>query len=167
MEFFMKKLLSYSVVLFVLTVILLLIIPLPAALVDVAIILNMSLSMMILVTTMTIREPLEFSIFPSLLLITTLFRLGINVSTTRNILTNSGSSGQIIKAFGDFILRGNVVVGMIIFLIIVLMQFIVITKVLSMNSRQSLGVRRFKGKQISMVPWTVLPRSLRAIQLCP
>jgi len=128
MEFFMKKLLSYSVVLFVLTVILLLIIPLPAALVDVAIILNMSLSMMILVTTMTIREPLEFSIFPSLLLITTLFRLGINVSTTRNILTNSGSSGQIIKSFGDFILRGNVVVGMIIFLIIVLMQFIVITK---------------------------------------
>ena len=124
----MKKLLSYSVVLFVLTVILLLIIPLPAALVDVAIILNMSLSMMILVTTMTIREPLEFSIFPSLLLITTLFRLGINVSTTRNILTNSGSSGQIIKSFVPFILRGNVVVGMIIFLIIVLMQFIVITK---------------------------------------
>ncbi len=124
----MKKLLNYSVVLFVLTIILLLIIPLPAALVDVAIIINMSLSMMILVTTMTIREPLEFSIFPSLLLITTLFRLGINVSTTRNILTSSGSSGQIIKAFGDFVLRGNVVVGMIIYMIIVLMQFIVITK---------------------------------------
>ncbi|NBH73005.1 flagellar biosynthesis protein FlhA [Clostridiaceae bacterium] len=124
----MKKMLSYSVVLFVLTVILLLIIPLPAALVDVAIIINMSLSMMILVTTMTIREPLEFSIFPSLLLITTLFRLGINVSTTRNILTNSGSSGQVIKAFGDFVLQGNVVVGLIIYMIIVLMQFIVITK---------------------------------------
>ena len=124
----MKKLLNYSVVLFVLTVILLLIIPLPAALVDVAIIINMSLSMMILVITMTIREPLEFAIFPSLLLITTLFRLGINVSTTRNILTSSGSSGQIIKAFGDFVLRGNVVVGMIIYMIIVLMQFIVITK---------------------------------------
>ena len=124
----MKKLLSYSVVLFVLTVVLLLIIPLPAALVDVAIIINMSLSMMILVTTMTIREPLEFSIFPSLLLITTLFRLGINVSTTRNILSHSGSSGQIIKAFGDFVLQGNVVVGMIIYMIIVLMQFIVITK---------------------------------------
>ena len=118
----------YSVVFFVLTIILLLIIPLPAPLVDVAIILNMSLSMMILVITMTIREPLEFSIFPSLLLITTLFRLGINVSTTRNILTNSGSSGQVIKAFGDFVLQGNVVVGFIIFLIIVLMQFIVITK---------------------------------------
>lgn len=124
----MKKILSYSVVMFVLIIILLLIIPLPAGLVDVAIILNMSLSMMILVTTMTIREPLEFSIFPSLLLITTLFRLGINVSTTRNILTNMGSSGLVIKAFGDFVLRGNVVVGFIIFLIIVLMQFIVITK---------------------------------------
>lgn len=124
----MKKILNYSVVLFVLTIILLLIIPLPAGMVDVAIILNMALSMMLLVSTMTIREPLELSIFPSLLLVTTLFRLGINVSTTRNILSNGGSSGQIIKAFGDFILRGNVVVGFIIFLIIVLMQFIVITK---------------------------------------
>lgn len=124
----MKRLLNYSIVFFVLTVILLLIIPLPPAIVDVAIIVNMSLSMMILVITMTIREPLELSIFPSLLLITTLFRLGINVSTTRNILSNSGSSGQIIKAFGDFILQGNVVVGIVIYLIIVLMQFIVITK---------------------------------------
>ena len=124
----MKKILNYTVVLFVLTIILLLIIPLPAGMVDVAIILNMALSMMILVSTMTIREPLELSIFPSLLLVTTLFRLGINVSTTRNILSNGGSSGQIIKAFGDFILRGNVVVGFVIFLIIVLMQFIVITK---------------------------------------
>ena len=124
----MKKIGNYSVVLFVITIILLLIIPLPASIVDVAIILNISLSMMILVITMTIREPLEFSIFPSLLLITTLFRLGINVSTTRNILRNSGVSGKVIAAFGDFILGGNVVVGMIIFLIIVLMQFIVITK---------------------------------------
>ena len=124
----MKKLLNYSVVLFVLTVVLLLIIPMPAALVDVAIILNMSLSMMILVITMTIREPLEFAIFPSLLLITTLFRLGINVSTTRNILSQGGNSGSIIKAFGDFILQGNVVVGIVIYLIIVLMQFLVITK---------------------------------------
>ena len=124
----MKKLLSYSIVLFVLTIILLLIIPLPEAMVDVAIIFNMSLSLMILVITMTIKDALEFSIFPSLLLITTLFRLGINVSTTRNILTSSGSSGQIIKAFGDFILQGNVVVGMVIYMIIVLMQFLVITK---------------------------------------
>lgn len=124
----MKKIAGYAVVLFVLTIVLLLIIPLPAALVDVAIILNMSLSMMILIITMTVREPLEFSVFPSLLLITTLFRLGINVSTTRNILTDMGNSGYIIKAFGDFILQGNVVAGLIIYLIIVLMQFTVITK---------------------------------------
>lgn len=124
----MKKILSYSVVLFVLTIILLLIIPLPAGIVDVAIIINISLSMMILVITMTIREPLEFSIFPSLLLITTLFRLGINVSTTRNILLNMGESGKIIKAFGNFVIQGNVVVGLIIFVIIMLMQLLVITK---------------------------------------
>lgn len=124
----MKKLLNYSIVLFVLVIVLLLIIPLPAGLVDVAIILNISLSMMILVTTMIIKEPLEFSVFPSILLITTLYRLGINVSTTRNILTNGGSSGQVIQAFGDFILQGNVVVGLVIYLIIVLMQFLVITK---------------------------------------
>ncbi len=124
----MKKISSYAIVIFVLAIVLLLIIPLPAALVDVTIILNIALSMMILVITMTIREPLEFSIFPSLLLITTLLRLGINVSTTRNILTNGGNSGQVIKAFGDFVLQGNVVVGMIIYLIIVLMQFLVITK---------------------------------------
>lgn len=124
----MKRLMSYSIVLFVLTIILLLIIPLPETMVDVAIIINMSLSLMILIITMTIKDALEFSIFPSLLLITTLFRLGINVSTTRNILTSSGSSGQIIKAFGDFILQGNVVVGLVIYMIIVLMQFLVITK---------------------------------------
>lgn len=123
-----KKLLQNSVVLFVLTIILLLIIPLPPAMVDVAIVINMAISMMILVITMSIREPLELSVFPSLLLITTLFRLGINVSTTRNILSNGGSSGQVIKAFGDFVVQGNVVIGLIIYLIIVLMQFIVITK---------------------------------------
>ncbi|GLC80464.1 flagellar biosynthesis protein FlhA [Lacrimispora brassicae] len=71
---------------------------------------------------------MEFSIFPALLLVTTLLRLGLNVSTTRNILSNQGSSGQVIKAFGDFVLQGNVVVGFIIFLIIVLVNFLVITK---------------------------------------
>ena len=112
----------------------------------------MAISMMILVITMTIREPLELSIFPSLLLITTLFRLGINVSTTRNILTRGGSSGAIIKAFGDFVVQGNVVVGLIIYLIIVLMQFIVITKG---AERVSEVAARFKldampGKQMAI-----------------
>ena len=148
----LKKILQNSVVLFVLVIILLIIIPLPPALVDVAIVVNMAISMMILVITMTIREPLELSIFPSLLLITTLFRLGINVSTTRNILTRGGSSGAIIKAFGDFVVQGNVVVGLIIYLIIVLMQFIVITKG---AERVSEVAARFKldampGKQMAI-----------------
>jgi len=147
-----KNILQNGVVLFVLVLILLLIIPLPAVMVDVAIVVNMAISMMILVITMTIREPLELSIFPSLLLITTLFRLGINVSTTRNILTNGGSSGAIIKAFGDFVVQGNVVVGLIIYLIIVLMQFIVITKG---AERVSEVAARFKldampGKQMAI-----------------
>lgn len=147
-----KKLVDNSVVLFVLTIILLLIIPLPAPLVDAAIVVNMAISMMILVITMSIREPLELSIFPSLLLITTLFRLGINVSTTRNILSHGGSSGQVIKAFGDFVVQGNVVIGLIIYLIIVLMQFIVITKG---AERVSEVAARFKldampGKQMAI-----------------
>ena len=148
----LKRLLQNSVVLCGLVIILLLMIPMPPALVDVAIVVNMAISMMILVITMTIREPLELSIFPSLLLITTLFRLGINVSTTRNILTRGGSSGAIIKAFGDFVVQGNVVVGLIIYLIIVLMQFIVITKG---AERVSEVAARFKldampGKQMAI-----------------
>ncbi|MGO5053721.1 flagellar biosynthesis protein FlhA [Lachnospiraceae bacterium LCP25S3_G4] len=124
----MKKIMNNAVIIFVVAVVLLLIIPLSPFLLDVMITINISISLIILIITMKIREPLEFSIFPSLLLITTLFRLGINVSSTRNILTNQGSAGQVIKAFGDFVLQGNVIVGFIIFLIIVLVQFIVITK---------------------------------------
>ncbi len=124
----MKNLLKNSVVIFVIMIVLLLIIPLPPFLLDVMIIINISLSMIILLITMNIREPLEFSIFPALLLVTTLLRLGLNVSTTRNILSHQGSSGMVIKAFGDFVLQGNIVVGFIIFLILVLVNFLVITK---------------------------------------
>ena len=77
---------------------------------------------------MNIKESLEFSIFPSLLLITTLLRIGLNISSTRLILTKQGEAGAVIKAFGTFVLQGNIVVGVIIFLIIVLVQFLVITK---------------------------------------
>lgn len=124
----MKRLLNNAVAIFVIVIVLLLIIPLNTFLLDVMIIINISISMIILLISMNIREPLEFSIFPSLLLITTLFRLGINVASTRNILMNAGHAGQVIKSFGDFVLQGNVVVGFIIFFIIVLVQFIVITK---------------------------------------
>ena len=125
----MKNLImNNAVTLFVVVIVLLLIIPMNVFLLDVMIIINIALSMMILIISMNIREPLEFSIFPSLLLVTTLFRLGINVSSTRNILSNSGQAGQVIKSFGSFVLQGNVVVGFVIFFIIVLVQFIVITK---------------------------------------
>ena len=85
---------------------------------------NISLSMLILVITMTVSDALDFSIFPSLLLITTLFRLGLNVSTTRQILWH-GYAGSVIQNFGNLITGGNIVVGVVIFLIIVLVQFIV------------------------------------------
>jgi len=124
----MKSLFKDTLSLFVIIIVLLLIIPLSPFVLDVMFILNISISLIILLITMQIKESLEFSIFPSLLLITTLFRLGLNVSSTRLILTREGSAGQVIEAFGSFVLQGNVIVGTIIFLIIVLVQFIVITK---------------------------------------
>ena len=124
----MKKLLNNSVAIIVVMIVLLLIIPLNPFLLDVMIILNISISLIILLISMSIKEPLEFSIFPSMLLVTTLFRIGINISSTRNILSQQGSAGAVIQAMGDFVLQGNVVVGGIIFLIIVLVQFLVITK---------------------------------------
>ena len=95
---------------------------------DILFIINISVSLIILLISMNIKESLEFSIFPSLLLITTLFRLGLNISSTRLILSEAGKAGEVIAAFGEFVLQGNVVVGTIIFIIIVLVQFIVISK---------------------------------------
>lgn len=119
---------NYSIVLAVVVIVLFLIIPLPPAMLDVMIILNISLSIMILMITMTIREALEFSIFPSLLLVTTLLRIGLNVSSTRLILSNSGYAGVVIQSFGSLITQGSLAIGIVIYLIIVLVQFIVITK---------------------------------------
>lgn len=113
---------------FVVVIILLIIIPVPAFILDMLFIINLSLAFIILLTTMNIKESLEFSIFPSLLLVTTLFRLGLNVRSTTLILLDNGYAGQVVKTFGDFVIRGNPVVGVIIFFIIVLVQFIVITK---------------------------------------
>ncbi|WP_312060814.1 FHIPEP family type III secretion protein, partial [Anaerotignum sp.] len=121
----MKKLLQNSVSLFVILIVLLLLIPLKPFMLDTLFIINISVSLIILLITMNIKESLEFSIFPSLLLITTLFRLGLNISSTRLILTKQGEAGQVIEAMGTFVLQGNVVVGTIIFIIIVLVQFIV------------------------------------------
>ena len=127
----MRRIFQNSIALLVVVIVLFLIVPLHPALLDILIIINISLSIVILMITMTISEALEFSIFPSLLLITTLFRLGLNVSTTRSILDYKGSGDigtAVIRTFGQMITQGNIVLGIIIFFIIVLVQFIVITK---------------------------------------
>lgn len=124
----MKQIFGNIISLFVVIIVLFLIIPLPTFMLDFLLIINIGLSIMILMITMNIAEPLEFSIFPSLLLVTTLFRLGMNVSSTRLILSNGGDAGSVIKSFGQLITSGNIVIGVVIFFIIVLVQFIVITK---------------------------------------
>ena len=128
----MRRIFQNSIALMVVVIVLFLVIPLHEAILDILIITNISISIVILMVTMTISDALEFSIFPSLLLITTLFRLGLNVSTTRAILRYNGSGDApgtaVIQTFGQLITQGNIVLGIIIFFIIVLMQFIVITK---------------------------------------
>ena len=127
----MRRIFQNSIALMVVVIVMFLIIPVHESLLDILIIINISLSIVILMVTMTISEALEFSIFPSLLLITTLFRLGLNVSTTRSILSYDGSGEvgtAVIRTFGQLITQGNIVLGIIIFFIIVLVQFIVITK---------------------------------------
>lgn len=111
----------------VLGMIVMLIIPVPTILLDMLLTVNISLALVILLVTMYNKEPLSFSAFPTLLLITTLFRLSLNVSSTRLILLN-GFAGNIIEKFGSFVLGGNPVVGFVIFLILIVIQFIVITK---------------------------------------
>lgn len=124
----MKKFGSGIIVsLLVVTIIVLIIIPVPGWVLDFFLALNISLSLAILIITMFINEPLEFSIFPSILLITTLFRLALNIRTTYGILA-LGNAGSVIDAFGHFVIGGNAIVGFIIFVIIVIVQFLVITK---------------------------------------
>ncbi|MDE6731931.1 MAG: flagellar biosynthesis protein FlhA [Oscillospiraceae bacterium] len=117
-------------VLFIIFIVLAIIIPLPVFMQDFLIMLNIALSLIILVMTMFIKSALEFSVFPTILLISTVFRLSLNISTTRSILSGGGSGNisNIIKAFGNFVMGGDAVVGFLIFIIIVLVNFIVITK---------------------------------------
>ncbi len=124
----MKKILDNALTLFIVGIIFLIIIPLGTGVLDVMLIFNIAISMIILLTAMYIKEALEFSVFPSVLLITTLLRVALNVSSTRLILGNGGNAGHVIETFGQFVIGGNAVVGFIVFLIIVVVQFIVITK---------------------------------------
>ena len=113
--------------------VLVIMVPLPAALMDVLLAANITVSVIVLLTTIYVRTPLEFSVFPSLLLATTLARLVLNVATTRLILTQAASdkmsaAGGVITAFSEFVAGDRIVVGLIIFIIIVVIQFLVITK---------------------------------------
>ena len=139
---------AFGVVVIVLT----LIIPLPPFLLDVLLTLNIAVSLTILLVAIFNHDALQFSAFPSILLVTTLFRLALNVSTTRLILSGQGATMNLIKSFGNFVVGGNYVVGFVVFLILVLIQFLVITKgaerVAEVQARFTLDAMPIKGMAI-------------------
>ncbi|RKZ08731.1 flagellar biosynthesis protein FlhA [bacterium] len=125
--------------------------PVAPVLLDILLTFNITFALVILLVTIYVKEPLEFSVFPSLLLIVTLFRLSLNVASTRLILSQ-GYAGQVISSFGHFVVRGNYVIGLVIFLILVVIQFVVITKgagrVAEVAARFTLDA--MPGKQMSI-----------------
>jgi flagellar biosynthesis protein FlhA len=123
----MKKYADVLMAVGVMLILSIMIIPLPPPIMDFLLATNITISLLILVIAMYFKEPLEFSVFPGLLLITTLFRLSLNIASTRLILSE-GYAGEVITAFGNFVVRGNYVVGFVIFIILVVIQFVVITK---------------------------------------
>src|SRR2546421_11271019 len=135
----------------VVLVVVMMVIPLPTFLVDMFITMNICGALAILVSTMYLSRALDFAAFPSLLLLTTLFRLAINVSVTRLILLH-GDAGHVVKAFGNFVVGGNVLVGLVIFLVLVVIQFVVITngagRVAEVAARFTLDA--MPGKQMSI-----------------
>ncbi|GGB56461.1 flagellar biosynthesis protein FlhA [Fictibacillus barbaricus] len=140
-----------SVLAGVILIIAMLVIPLPTFMLDFLIITNISLALLIILIAMNTTQPLQFSIFPSLLLLVTLFRLGLNVSTTRSILS-TGDAGNVVHTFGEFVVGGNILVGIVVFFILIIIQFIVITKG---SERVSEVAARFTldampGKQMSI-----------------
>lgn len=142
---------SSIVSILVILVVAMMIVPLPPGVLDILIAANFSISIAILLLTMYTKEPLEFSVFPSLLLIMTLFRLAVNVSATRLILLQY-NAGRIIESFGQFVVGGNEVVGLVVFLILVIIQFVVITRgserVAEVAARFTLDA--MPGKQMSI-----------------
>ncbi|MDN5312026.1 MAG: flagellar biosynthesis protein FlhA [Thermoanaerobacteraceae bacterium] len=140
-----------AVALMAIMVVVMMIIPLPSSILDLLLSFNITFSLVILLISMNMEKPLDFSIFPSMLLLTTLLRLSLNISSTRLILLN-GYAGKVIESFGNFVVKGNVLVGFIIFLIIIIMQFIVITRgaerVAEVAARFTLDA--MPGKQMSI-----------------
>src|SRR6202795_4874289 len=135
----------------VVMVVTMLVVPLPPMLLDLLITVNISAALTVVVATMYLSKALDFAAFPSLLLLTTMFRLAINVSVTRLILTG-GDAGSVVKSFGQFVVGGNVVVGLVIFLILVVIQFVVVTngagRVAEVGARFTLDA--MPGKQMAI-----------------
>ncbi|WP_368504069.1 flagellar biosynthesis protein FlhA [Alkalihalophilus sp. As8PL] len=140
-----------SVLLGVILIVIMLIIPLPPGILDFLIVINISLALIIILVAMSTNDALQFSIFPTLLLLVTLFRLGLNVSTTRSILGNA-EAGNVIDTFGNYVVGGNALVGFVVFLILIIIQFVVITKgaerVSEVGARFTLDA--MPGKQMSI-----------------
>lgn len=150
-KFELSKNLDILVAFGVIGIVLMIIIPLPTALLDVLLAFNITLSIVIILITLFTTNVLQLSVFPTLLLVTTLFRLGLNISSTRLILTQA-DAGKIIAAFGEFVVSGNYLVGIIIYLIIMIVQFMVITngagRVSEVSARFTLDA--MPGKQMSI-----------------
>ncbi|HTA12218.1 MAG TPA: flagellar biosynthesis protein FlhA [Solirubrobacteraceae bacterium] len=150
----MRRMLGHSDLLAAVGVVLvvtMLVVPLPSALLSLLITLNIATALMVVAATMYLGKALDFAAFPSLLLLTTMFRLAINVSVTRLILT-TGDAGGVVKSFGEFVVGGNVVVGLVIFLILVVIQFVVVTngagRVAEVGARFTLDA--MPGKQMAI-----------------
>jgi flagellar biosynthesis protein FlhA len=146
-----QKLTKAAVPIGVVAIVLMLVVPLPAAVLDLLLGLNITASLLILLVAMQIRRPLDFAVFPSLLLIATLFRLALNVSSTRLVLSD-GYAGKVIEAFGHFVIGGSLIVGLVVFLILTIVQFVVITngagRVAEVGARFTLDA--MPGKQMAI-----------------
>lgn len=145
------KVRDLSVLIGVIVIIVMLVVPLPGGLLSVLLLLNISLSLIVILVAMNTKSTLEFSVFPTLLLLLTLFRLALNVSTTRSILSE-GEAGGVVDTFGSFVIGGNPLVGFVVFIILVIINFLVITKgserVSEVAARFSLDA--MPGKQMSI-----------------
>ena len=135
----------------VIAIVAMLVVPMPTFLLDVLISVNITFAIVILLMTMNVKRPLDFSVFPSLLLVATLFRLALNVSATRLVLLH-GYAGTVIGSFGNFVVGGQLVIGLVVFLILVVIQFVVVTngagRVAEVAARFTLDA--MPGKQMSI-----------------
>ncbi|MCW2540459.1 MAG: flhA [Frankiales bacterium] len=146
-----KRLSQFAVPIGVVGIILMMVVPVPAAILDFLIAVNITASVLIVLTSMYVKRPLDFSSFPSLLLVCTLFRLALNISATRNVLAH-GYAGKVISAFGHIVISGSLIIGLVIFAILLVIQFVVITngagRVAEVGARFTLDA--MPGKQMAI-----------------